>query len=192
MMRARARLALVLTTLLVSVPLAVRADETCNSPYMANLIKGQEDYVYVWALGIKDLVGRIEAGEIARPDFVVYVEPTRLSVYPAQIGFFITDITITGKSAYFGVPELGKDALRASHAAMSALWKHSEEIAARAEHKLIGRILRAADAVEAPLPLRLMACFAPLRRIPARLIGMGVRPEHVRTPDAGAGPGARA
>lgn len=89
--------------------------------------------------GIKDLVGRIEAGEISRPDFVVYVEPTRLSVYPAQIGFFITDITITGKSAYFGVPELGKDALRASHAAMSALWKHSDEIAARAEHKLIGR-----------------------------------------------------
>lgn len=89
--------------------------------------------------GIKDLVTRIETGEIARPDFVVYVEPTRLSVYPAQIGFFITDITITGKSAYFGVPELGKDALRASHAAMSALWAHSDEIAARAEHKLIGR-----------------------------------------------------
>ena len=60
------------------------------------------------------------------------------------------------------------------------------------QDKLIGRILGAAEAVEAPLPLRLMACFAPLRRIPARLIGMGVRPEHVRTPDAGAGPGARA
>ena len=27
------------------------ADETCNSPYMANLIKGQEDYLYVWTLG---------------------------------------------------------------------------------------------------------------------------------------------
>ncbi|OOG70849.1 M20 family metallopeptidase [Sinorhizobium sp. A49] len=89
--------------------------------------------------GIKDLVSRIEAGEIPRPDFVVYVEPTRLSVYPAQIGFFIADITITGKSAYFGVPELGKDALRASHAAMSALWNHSDEVAARAEHKLVGR-----------------------------------------------------
>ncbi|MBE1204615.1 M20 family metallopeptidase [Aminobacter carboxidus] len=89
--------------------------------------------------GIKDLVARIETGEVAKPDFVVYVEPTRLSVYPAQIGFFITDITITGKSAYFGVPELGKDALRASHAAMTALWSHSDEIAARTEHKLVGR-----------------------------------------------------
>ncbi|WP_337182427.1 M20/M25/M40 family metallo-hydrolase [Shinella sp.] len=89
--------------------------------------------------GIKDYVGRIEAGAVARPDFVVYVEPTRLAVYPAQIGFFITDITITGRSAYFGVPELGKDALRAGHKAMSALWKHSEEISARDEHKLVGR-----------------------------------------------------
>src|SRR5438034_10372708 len=29
------------------------ADETCNSPYIAKLIKGQEDYVYVWALGVE-------------------------------------------------------------------------------------------------------------------------------------------
>jgi acetylornithine deacetylase len=89
--------------------------------------------------GIKDYVTRIETGEVERPDFVVYVEPTQLAVYPAQIGFFIADITITGRSAYFGVPELGKDALRASHAAMSALWKHSDEISARAEHTLVGR-----------------------------------------------------
>src|SRR5882672_6271542 len=31
------------------------ADETCNSPYMGNLIKGQEDYLYVWALGVKGM-----------------------------------------------------------------------------------------------------------------------------------------
>lgn len=89
--------------------------------------------------GVKDYVARIEAGEIARPDFVVYTEPTQLAVYSAQIGFFIADISITGKSAYFGVPELGKDALKASHAVMSALWRHSDEISARAEHPLIGR-----------------------------------------------------
>src|SRR5689334_22504437 len=29
------------------------ADETCNSPYIAKLIKGQEDFVYVWALGVE-------------------------------------------------------------------------------------------------------------------------------------------
>jgi selenium-binding protein 1 len=31
------------------------ADETCNSPYVTNLIKGQEDYVHVWTLGVENL-----------------------------------------------------------------------------------------------------------------------------------------
>ena len=31
--------------------IASYADETCNSPYMSGLIKGQEDFVHVWTLG---------------------------------------------------------------------------------------------------------------------------------------------
>jgi methanethiol oxidase len=34
---------------------AAVADETCNSPYVTKLIRGQEDYVYVWALGVEGL-----------------------------------------------------------------------------------------------------------------------------------------
>ena len=30
-------------------------DETCNSPYISKLIKTQEDYIYVWALGVEGL-----------------------------------------------------------------------------------------------------------------------------------------
>jgi len=47
----RALGALVATTL-ASVALA---DETCNSPYTTRLIKGQEDYVHVWTLGVDGL-----------------------------------------------------------------------------------------------------------------------------------------
>ena len=79
------------------------------------------------------------AGAVARPDFTIYVEPTQLGIYPAQMGFFITDVTVTGKSAYFGVPEKGVDALKATHSILSAIWQHSDDIAARAEHELIGR-----------------------------------------------------
>ncbi|HWX26843.1 MAG TPA: selenium-binding protein SBP56-related protein [Steroidobacteraceae bacterium] len=32
--------------------IASYADETCNSPYMSGLIKGQEDFVHVWTLGV--------------------------------------------------------------------------------------------------------------------------------------------
>lgn len=89
--------------------------------------------------GAKDLTRQILAGDIARPDFAIYVEPTRLAVYPAQMGFFIADVTITGKSAYFGVPEQGVDALKAAHEVLTAIWQHSEDISARASHELVGR-----------------------------------------------------
>ena len=34
------------------LPAQAIADETCQSPYMAKIV-GQEDYVYVWTLGVK-------------------------------------------------------------------------------------------------------------------------------------------
>jgi acetylornithine deacetylase len=88
--------------------------------------------------GMKALVPVIEAGELPKPDFAIYVEPTQLAVYAAQMGFFIADITITGKSAYFGVPELGKDALKAAHKVLEALWQHSHNLESRGNHQLIG------------------------------------------------------
>jgi 2-polyprenyl-6-methoxyphenol hydroxylase-like FAD-dependent oxidoreductase len=49
------------------------------------------------------------------------------------------------------------------------------------QNRIIGRVLTAqAKTFSLPLPLRLMRRWPFLRRIPARLIGMGVRPEHVR------------
>lgn len=45
-------------------------------------------------------------------------------------------------------------------------------------------VLRGAPIDSAPLAFRLLDEFPRLRRLPARLIGMGVRSEHVHTPDA--------
>ena len=39
----------------IAAVFAARADETCNSPYLSNLIKGQEDFVYVWTLGVQGM-----------------------------------------------------------------------------------------------------------------------------------------
>jgi selenium-binding protein 1 len=51
----RRKLAPALTAIALLLPALAAADETCNSPYMANLIKGQEDFVYVWTLGVEGL-----------------------------------------------------------------------------------------------------------------------------------------
>jgi selenium-binding protein 1 len=49
------RAATLAVTFLAVLATAVVADETCNSPYVTKLIKGQEDYVYVWTLGVDGL-----------------------------------------------------------------------------------------------------------------------------------------
>ena len=52
------------------------------------------------------------------------------------------------------------------------------------QDRAIDPILHGAEIETPPLVVRLFNEFPALRRLPARLIGMGVRPEHVRTPDA--------
>jgi selenium-binding protein 1 len=41
----------IFSAMLLGGPAAL-ADETCNSPYLSTLIHGQEDYLYVWTLGV--------------------------------------------------------------------------------------------------------------------------------------------
>jgi 2-polyprenyl-6-methoxyphenol hydroxylase-like FAD-dependent oxidoreductase len=52
------------------------------------------------------------------------------------------------------------------------------------QNRVITRALATRAQLSPPLILRALARFPVLRRIPARLIGVGVRPEHVHTPDA--------
>ncbi len=53
------------------------------------------------------------------------------------------------------------------------------------QNRVIADVLHEEDEVTPPLALRLIDRWPLLRRIPARLIGLGVRPEHVRTRDVG-------
>lgn len=80
----------------------------------------------------------IANGTLPRPKMAIYVEPTMLDVYVAHMGFFLCDIRVIGKSAYFGVPELGVDALKGAHAVLEALWRYSAELSASAKHTMVG------------------------------------------------------
>jgi len=54
-----------------------------------------------------------------------------------------------------------------------------------AQEGVIGRVLGGAPIVRAAWPVRMLDRFPILRRIPGRIIGLGVRRERVRSPDAG-------
>jgi 2-polyprenyl-6-methoxyphenol hydroxylase-like FAD-dependent oxidoreductase len=51
------------------------------------------------------------------------------------------------------------------------------------QRRVIARVLHQTGPVKPPLLLRLIAAIPLLRRIPARIIGLGIRPEHVKVPE---------
>ena len=51
------------------------------------------------------------------------------------------------------------------------------------QNRVIRRVLGTSNPLKLPFALRLLREFPVLRRLPARVIGIGFRPEHIRTPD---------
>jgi hypothetical protein len=49
------------------------------------------------------------------------------------------------------------------------------------QDRVVTRVLADNSPLKPPLAIRLLARFPILRRIPARILGLGMRPEHVRT-----------
>jgi 2-polyprenyl-6-methoxyphenol hydroxylase-like FAD-dependent oxidoreductase len=52
------------------------------------------------------------------------------------------------------------------------------------QKRVISNVLTMTEQPRAPFAVRLLNRYPVLRRLPARLIGMGFRPEHVHTPEA--------
>ncbi len=91
------------------------------------------------SIGMRAAASQLFPDPARTPDFAIYTEPTTGAIYTAQMGFLIADITLSGKSAYFGTPEQGIDALRAGHSLLAKLWTHDEELRAAPPHNLLGR-----------------------------------------------------
>ncbi len=60
--------------------------------------------------------------------------------------------------------------------------KMTQRVQLFVQDRVIKRVLSGSDPLTPPLAVRLLALIPFLRRIPARMIGLGFRPEHVRTP----------
>ena len=60
--------------------------------------------------------------------------------------------------------------------------KMTQHVQLMVQNRIIKRVLNSSVPLTPPLALRLIARFPVLRRLPGRLIGLGIRPEHVRTP----------
>jgi 2-polyprenyl-6-methoxyphenol hydroxylase-like FAD-dependent oxidoreductase len=52
------------------------------------------------------------------------------------------------------------------------------------QNRLLGPVLASSKRPVAPWPVKLLKWFPVLQRLPARLVGMGIRPEHIGTPES--------
>jgi 2-polyprenyl-6-methoxyphenol hydroxylase-like FAD-dependent oxidoreductase len=82
----------------------------------------------------------------------------------------------------------GLEPLRAVQARREFPARLTQRAQVLVQNLILKRVL-AADSkderpMEPPLPVRMLARYPRLRRIPARIVGLGVRPEHVESPAA--------
>jgi 2-polyprenyl-6-methoxyphenol hydroxylase-like FAD-dependent oxidoreductase len=71
--------------------------------------------------------------------------------------------------------------LRAGTLTADDLQRVQQKFQVLIQNRVISRVLETSAELRPPAVLRWLTSFPVLRRIPARLIGLGVRPEHVST-----------
>jgi 2-polyprenyl-6-methoxyphenol hydroxylase-like FAD-dependent oxidoreductase len=79
---------------------------------------------------------------------------------------------------------IGDDDLRAVQRRREFPTRAMQGVQVFLQNRVIGRVLESSEQPSPPWALRLLAQWPLLQRLPARLIGLGFRPEHVRVPSA--------
>jgi len=78
---------------------------------------------------------------------------------------------------------LSEETLAAVQARREFPVRMTQKLQLMIQNHVISPVLSEDDDLKPPLPVRLADSFPPLRRLPAHMIGLGVRPEHVETPE---------
>ena len=75
------------------------------------------------------------------------------------------------------------DHLRAVQERRTLPMRVIQKVQVTIQNRFIVALLSSTERPKAPWPVKLLNWFPPLRAIPARLLGVGIRPEHIGTPD---------
>jgi 2-polyprenyl-6-methoxyphenol hydroxylase-like FAD-dependent oxidoreductase len=96
----------------------------------------------------------------------------------------VATANILGRALLNGTPSV--DELRAVQQRRAFPTRATQRVQLTVQNQIIRTVLGSDEPVSAPGLLKLFQHWPILRRIPARVIGVGFRPEHVRTPDVSA------
>jgi 2-polyprenyl-6-methoxyphenol hydroxylase-like FAD-dependent oxidoreductase len=96
------------------------------------------------------------------------------------INLAIQDAVAAANILYKG--DFGSAALHAVQRRREFPTRLTQAFQVAVQNNILMRVLEDAAPVEAPLAVRLLARWPILRRIPARMVGLGARPEHIASP----------
>jgi 2-polyprenyl-6-methoxyphenol hydroxylase-like FAD-dependent oxidoreductase len=95
----------------------------------------------------------------------------------------VATANILGAALLEGAPSASE--LRAVQRRRTFPTRATQRLQVAIQNNVIGRVLGSTEQLSLPWQLKLLRRWPVLRRIPARIIGVGFRPEHVRTPEVG-------
>jgi 2-polyprenyl-6-methoxyphenol hydroxylase-like FAD-dependent oxidoreductase len=98
------------------------------------------------------------------------------------INLAIQDAVAAANVLYKG--KFGLDALKAVQRRREFPTRVTQAFQVAVQNFILRRVLEDDAPLKPPLAVRLLARWPALRRIPARMIGLGARPEHIHSPDA--------
>jgi 2-polyprenyl-6-methoxyphenol hydroxylase-like FAD-dependent oxidoreductase len=161
---------------------AFRADITSTAPFLSDRVKELTDWEPIKLLTV--LVDRLR--KWYRPGLLCIGDAAHAMSPVGGVGINLAIQDAVAAANILARP-LSEGWISPSHL-QKVQWRRelptrlTQWVQVQVQNRVIGRVLVSNEQVTAPWPLRLFKKFPLLRRIPARLIGMGVRPEHVKTP----------
>lgn len=163
-----------------------RADLAASAPFLADRVHEIGSFADVKLLTVA--VDRL--AEWARPGLLCLGDAAHAMSPIGGVGINLAIQDAVAAANLLAGPlragPVGLDALRAVQRRRAWPTRATQALQVAAQNRVIARVLAGRPApggpVSVPWPLRLLARFPRLRRWPARLIGLGLRPEHVETP----------
>lgn len=158
---------------------AFRAALVRTAPLLAGRVDGLDswDSVKVLSVAVDRLESWCRPGLLCIGDAAHAMSPIGGVGINLAIQDAVAAARIVAPALQQGAPDIAT--LRRVEARRRWPTQATQRLQILAQDRVIAPILAGAGSGKLPLPLRLLQRFPMLRRIPARLLGMGFRPEHI-------------
>ncbi len=162
---------------------AFRADVACTIPLFADRVGELDDWDKVKLLTVA--VDRLKRWH--RPGLICIGDAAHAMSPIGGVGINLAVQDAVAAANILAEPlrhgTVGDDVLQKVQARREFPTRVTQRIQILMQERVIRNVLANNSAMQPPLFIKLLRRFPVLRRIPARILGLGVRPEHIRTPE---------